>query len=258
MDPKRKYTYFISDLHLGASYIPDRKEHERTIVKWLRDIGPTARTLYMLGDILDYWYEYRTVAPRGYVRFFGALAELADRGVEIVWLKGNHDVWIFDYLPSEIGLTVADGILDREIDGRRFVMEHGDGVGEPRRTYRLMRRLFRNKVAQCLYSAIHPRWTVGFAHRWSKHSRLTAKCATPSTELSENDPLVRFAETFTAENGHVDYFVFGHRHLLADHKLPGDSRLIVLGDGFRIMSYGLWDGENFSLRSIENHDEIKN
>ncbi len=99
---ERTATYFISDLHLGAGYIPDRIAHERKIVEWLRAIAPTAKTLYLLGDILDYWYEYRTVVPRGYVRFFGALAELADQGTEIVWLKGNHDIWIFDYLPKEI------------------------------------------------------------------------------------------------------------------------------------------------------------
>lgn len=248
---ERTHTYFISDLHIGAGYIPDTHQHERAIAEWLRRIAPKARTVYLLGDVLDYWYEYRTVVPRGYVRFFGALAELADSGVEIVWLKGNHDIWLFDYLKNEIGLKVVDGILDLTIDGRRFVMEHGDGVGEPRRSYRMMRSLFRNRFAQWLYASIHPRWTVGFAHRWSKHSRLHGAAETATT-LSDDDPMVRFCKKYETDHGHVDYFIFGHRHILVDREINTGSRLIVLGEGFRMMTYGEWDGLKLSVKSIEN------
>jgi len=247
---QRTNTYFISDLHLGAGYIADHRNHERMIADWLRSIAPHARALYLMGDILDYWYEYRTVVPRGYVRFFGALAELADQGVEITWLKGNHDIWIFDYLPKEIGLTVADGVVVRDIDGRRFVMEHGDGVGEPRRSYRIMRRLFRNRFAQWLYASIHPRWTVGFAHRWSSHSRLSADAPCHTTILPDSDPLMRFARDFEQKEGHADFFIFGHRHTIVDQSVGPDSRLIVLGDGFRLMTYGVWDGRAFALHKI--------
>ena len=125
----RDLTYFLSDLHLGAGYIPDHRAHERRVVDFLRSIEPRAKRIYLLGDILDYWWEYRDVVPRGFVRFFGELARLADSGVEITWFKGNHDIWIFDYLPSEIGLEVHDGIMVRDIDGARFLLEHGDGVG---------------------------------------------------------------------------------------------------------------------------------
>lgn len=248
---QRTHTYFISDLHLGAGYIPDAHEHERTICRWLREIAPTARAVYLLGDILDYWYEYRTVVPRGYIRFFGALAELADQGVEINWLKGNHDIWIFDYLPTEIGLTVYDGVIEREIDGKRFVMEHGDGAGEPRRSYRMMRSLFRNRFAQWLFAAIHPRWTVGFAHRWSKHSRLHCSDSTVA-ELPENNRLTNFAKKYMTEHGHADYFIFGHRHIIADHEIGNNSRLIILGDGFRLLTYGDWDGSTFSIKTMKN------
>lgn len=251
--PERKYTYFISDLHIGARYIGDTHAHERRLVAWLRSIAPTARSLYLLGDVLDYWYEYRNVVPRGYVRFLGTLAELADSGVEIIWLKGNHDIWIFDYLPSEIGLTVHDGVLTRRIDGRTFVMEHGDGVGEMRRSYRLMRRLFRNRVAQWLFSGIHPRWTVGFAHAWSSHSRLHGCRPDDSTEpgtLPADDTLVRWSEKYLADHQDVNYFIFGHRHRLIRQRLAHDSELIVLGDGFHLMTYGVWDGSAFHLCRI--------
>lgn len=246
---QRTKTYFISDLHIGAGYITDTHAHQRMIAGWLRSIAPTAKTIYLLGDILDYWYEYRTVVPRGYTRFFGALAELADQGIEIIWLKGNHDIWIFDYLPKEIGLTVADGIIQREIDGRKFVMEHGDGIGEPRRAYRLMRSIFRNRFAQWLYASIHPRWTVGFAHRWSKHSRLHGISAT-SDQIPDNDPMIRFAETYMSIHGHIDFFIFGHRHILVDRSIAPDSRLIVLGDGFQHFSYAVWDGSQLRIKNF--------
>ena len=246
---ERTCTYFISDIHLGAGYIADRKAHEQQIVNWLRKIAPTAKSLYLLGDILDYWYEYRTVVPQGYIRVFGSLAELADKGVEIVWAKGNHDIWLFDYLSNEIGLTIADGIIERVIDGKRFVMEHGDGIGEPRPLYRGMRWLFRNKLAQLLYSAIHPRWTVGFAHRWSKHSRIQGNQKRPAT-LLEGDPMIKFAKCYIKKNGHVDYFIFGHRHIVFNKEISPDSQLVVLGEAFKQMTYGVWDGKTFLIERI--------
>ena len=116
----RHTTYFISDLHLGARYLPDRRLHEAKIVSFLHSIRDTAEAIYLVGDVLDYWYEYRTVVPRGYVRFFGALAALADSGVRITWLTGNHDIWLFDYLRDEIGIEVVDGSIIRDIAGKRF------------------------------------------------------------------------------------------------------------------------------------------
>lgn len=251
----RKNTYFISDIHLGASYIANPGEHERAIAAWLRAIAPTAARLYLLGDVLDYWFEYREVVPRGYVRFFGALAELADSGVEIVWLKGNHDIWIFDYLPAELGITVVDGLVDTVIDGKRFVMEHGDGVGESRSSYRRMRAIFRNRACQKLFSAIHPRWTVPFAHRWSSHSRSTG-CA--AVELHPDHRLMKFATGYERANGHVDYFVFGHLHLVANMEIAPQSRLIVLGDAFKAMTCGCFDGHTFSIDKINGFPQFNN
>jgi len=248
----RNCTYFISDMHLGAGYIPDSRAHEQMLAAWLREIAPSARRLYMLGDVMDYWYEYRTVVPRGHVRFLGALAELADSGTEIVWLKGNHDIWLFDYLAQEVGITIADGVIDTEIDGRRFVMEHGDGVGETRFSYRMMRRLFRSRFAQWLYAAIHPRWTVGFALAWSRHSRLHGRKPSESLLLPDDDKLVTFARDYSRDNGHVDYYVFGHRHQLVDMEPESGTRLIVLGEAFSKMTFGVWNGETFRLKTMKN------
>ncbi len=244
----RTKSYFISDIHLGARCVKDHKAHELTITHWLHSIAADAKNLYLLGDILDYWYEYREVVPRGYVRFFGALAELADSGVNIVWFKGNHDIWIFDYLPNEIGLTVVDGALDTVIDGKRFFLEHGDGVGETRPSYRRMRALFRNRFCQKIFSAIHPRWTVPFAHRWSSHSRATATNAL--VDLPDSHKLVAFAKDYEHTAGHVDYFVFGHLHVPVSREILPDTRLIVLGDAFVNMTYGCFDGKEFALHKM--------
>lgn len=238
----RTNTYFISDLHLGASYIADPHEHERKVVSFLRHIAPTCRRLILLGDILDYWWEYRNVVPRGFTRFFGALAELADSGVEIIWFKGNHDIWIFDYLPEEIGLKVHDGMMITELDGKRFFLEHGDGVGRLPWSFRRLRALFRNRTAQRLFAAIHPRWTIGFAHSWSSHSRKQGGY-TPSERAGDN--LISFAddynETHPAEK--VDYFIFGHCHILLDRLLPAGGRIVILGDWISRFSYAVWDGK---------------
>lgn len=238
-------TYFISDLHLGAGYIADHRAHERTVVEFLRSIGPTAKRLYLLGDILDYWWEYRDVVPRGFTRFFGELARLADSGVEIVWFKGNHDIWIFDYLPDEIGLTVHDGIMVTELDGKRFLMEHGDGVGRLPRSFRALRGLFRCRVAQRMYAALHPRWTVGFAHAWSSHSRKSGGYV-PEARVCDN--LLDFARDYNAKAVEkVDYFVFGHLHVLLEKSLPDGAKVVVLGDWISKFSYAVWDGNELKI-----------
>ena len=242
----RDLTYFLSDLHLGAGYIPDHRAHEQRVVDFLRSIEPRAKRIYLLGDILDYWWEYRDVVPRGFVRFFGELARLADSGVEITWFKGNHDIWIFDYLPSEIGLEVHDGIMVRDIDGARFLLEHGDGVGRLPWSFRRLRGLFRCRVAQRLFAAIHPRWTVGFAHAWSSHSRKTGGYV-PRQGVEES--LVEDAEEYNREAvrtgaGKIDYFIFGHLHTLFEQQVSGGATVVVLGDWISRFSYAVWDGKS--------------
>ncbi|MDE7153058.1 MAG: UDP-2,3-diacylglucosamine diphosphatase [Muribaculaceae bacterium] len=233
-----KQTYFLSDLHLGASYIADPRAHERMVVEFLLSIKQTASQIFLLGDVLDYWYEYRTVVPRGHVRFFGALAELADAGVRIVWLTGNHDIWLFDYLRDEIGITVVDGAVTTTIDGQNFYLAHGDAVGDIPRGFQIIRTIFRNRFCQTLFSAIHPRWTVPFAHRWSSHSRSTGAEEKPFDK--QNDSFIRFAEQYNRLNPdkHVDYFIFGHRHILVDEEVKSaGARVVILGDWIKKFTY---------------------
>lgn len=239
--------YFLSDTHLGAGYIADPRRHELTLVHWLDTIAADATELYLLGDIMDYWFEYRNVVPRGYVRFLGALARLADSGVRITWLKGNHDIWMTDYLSTEIGCRIHDGILDTVIEGRRIVMEHGDGVGRRPLAFRILRRVFRCGFARRLYAAIHPRWTVGFAHAWSSHSRKRGGYAGGSAGV---DNIARWAEEYICQFGRVDFFITGHLHHAEQRRLPSGAVLTILGDAFLNMSYGEFDGTNIALRHM--------
>ncbi len=241
-----KPVYFISDLHLGASYLDNPIEYERKVVRWLRSVASEASELYLLGDILDYWYEYRNVVPRGYTRFLGALAELADAGVKITWFIGNHDIWIFDYLPKEIGLKVVDGSEVVEITGKRFFLAHGDGLGNLPVGFRFIRSMFRNKICQRLFASIHPRWTVPFAHRWSSHSRdFDGKAPTFSGDDNEN--FIKFARQYLSIDPSIDYFIFGHYHIKLDYELSESSRLIILGDWIHHFSYAKFDGDSVEL-----------
>ena len=246
-----KSIFFISDLHLGASYITDPLEHERRVVRFLDSIAGQAEELIMLGDILDYWFEYRTAVPRGHTRFFGALARLADAGVKITWFIGNHDIWLFDYLASEIGLRVVDGYETRMIRGKRFFMSHGDGLGKLPPMFRFIRSTFRNHVCQKLYAAIHPRWTIPFAHRWSSHSRQAA-AGIPTFGGEQGEPLVAFCREWQRSHkaDPADFFVFGHRHVLIDYPLgEHDARMIILGDWIHHFSYARFNGHELTLHT---------
>lgn len=247
---RRRNAYFLSDLHLGARYFRSAHEAEKRAVAFLDHIKDDAAEIYLLGDVLDYWYEYRYVVPKGFVRFFGKLAELADNGVKITWLIGNHDIWIFDYLPSEIGLKVHDGILVTELDGHRFLLEHGDGVGRLPWSFRRLRSLFRSRTAQRLFAAIHPRWTVGFAHSWSSHSRKQGGYVASDRA---GDSLIEFAEEYSRNpsNPKVDYFIFGHCHILLRKPVGNGAEMVILGDWISRFSYAVWDGNSLSTRIYE-------
>lgn len=243
-----KKVYFLSDLHLGASHMEGALENERKVVGFLDSIKEDAGELYLLGDILDYWFEYKYVVPRGYVRFFGKLAELADRGVKITWLIGNHDIWIFDYIPSELGIEVIDGSLQRKVLGSIFHMEHGDArVGS--RKFRFMRSLFRNHFCQWLYAGLHPRWTVGFAYGCSRKSREGYKDARFPVE--EVQALRNHTIHEINEGNPSSYFVYGHLHHPIKENLPDGRQFIILGAWINDLSFAVFDGQTFSQYKYE-------
>ena len=245
----RNKTYFISDLHLGASYL-DKRESERRAIEWLDHIKADARRIYLMGDILDFWFEYRHVVPRGYVRFLGKLAELSDSGVEIHWFTGNHDIWIYDYIPNELGITLHRTHERVDIDGHSFFLSHGDDVGRRKWSFRLIQWGFRNRVIQWLYSWIHPDLTMGMAHGWSASSRKKNNSRGEEHYRGEkSEPLVEFAKEYI-KNNDVEYLIFGHRHILLDLMLSRTSRMVILGEWIKQFSYAVFDGNNLTVELL--------
>lgn len=243
-----KKIYFASDTHFGARYFKDPIERERRFCRWIDSIKADCERLYLLGDMIDFWYEFKTVVPRGYTRFLGKISELTDAGVEVHWFVGNHDIWIFDYIPQETGAVIHHHPLLVEHAGKRFLLGHGDGLGDEKWSFRFMRSLFRNALAQKLFAAIHPRWSIAFGSGWSKQSRLEKEEIPYLGE--EREHLVRFTKEYL-NHSHVDYFLFGHRHILLDLMLPKQSRLLITGDWISYNSYAVFDGTDIWLDQFE-------
>ena len=249
----RENTYFISDLHLGAKYMRDELDRERRVCRFLDSIKDDAAELYLLGDILDYWYEYKYVVPRGYIRFLGKLAELADAGVKLTWVTGNHDVWLFDYLRDQLNMTVLNGHTLIQSQGKKILISHGDDVGEQPAMYRFTRWCFYNKVCQWLYAAIHPRWTYPIATGWSNENR-TRRDPHQQQAISERaaERLIDFSRDFYSSHPDVEAFVYGHLHIARMNEVEGMPPVIFLGDWISLCTYVVLDSNgNFTLNYFE-------
>jgi len=253
---EKTLVYFASDLHLGMHPLEESIERERLFVAWLEEIRKDARELWLLGDIFDYWFEHRKVVPRGFTRFLGKLATLSDEGVDIHLFTGNHDVWIFDYLPSEIGLTVHHGLVHRTMNNHRFILGHGDGLLTSDRWYRLLQWIFRNRVAQWLYARLHPNGSTEFAQWWSRKSR--ADKGAPVTFLGEErEHQVIYAKKMLEKDPTIEYFIFGHRHVPFQIRLNEKSQVVCLGDWIHNFTYAVFDGESLHLKKYrEDRGEI--
>ena len=248
-----KKTYFISDLHLGAKYMADQLDREKRVCRFLDTIKDDAAELYLLGDILDYWYEYKYVVPRGYIRFLGKLAELADCGVKITWVTGNHDVWLFDYLRDQIGLTVLYGNTVVETQGKRILIAHGDDVGVQPAMYRFTRWCFYNKVCQWLYASIHPRWTYPIATGWSNENR-SRRDPEQLKAISERaaSRLIDFSREYHAGHPDVEAFVYGHIHIARVERQQGMPPVLFLGEWISLNTYVVLDDSGeFELKTFE-------
>ena len=247
-----KKIYFASDVHLGAPTIKNPREHEQVFVAWLDHIKNSAEAIYLLGDIFDFWFEYKKVVPRGYTRLLGKLAEITDSGVPVHFFTGNHDIWVFDYLPKETGVIVHHEPLQCQFNGKSFYLAHGDGLGGYDKKFSLLKAIFTNSVAQWMFSHIHPNWGIGFASLWSKKSREKNLVKYGSVYLGDDKEwLVLFARE-TLKTQHFDYFVFGHRHIALNMEVGEKSRLIYLGDWIKQMTYAVWDGKELNIEKFIN------
>jgi UDP-2,3-diacylglucosamine hydrolase len=246
-------TYFVSDAHLGSWAFKDIRANEVRLVRWMDSIQSDCEALYLMGDIIDFWFEYKTVVPRGFTRFFGKVAEFTDRGIPVYWFSGNHDIWLFDYVQQELGVTVHYKPLETRIHGKMFFLAHGDGLGDPSFSFGLLQRIFHSKINQTLFGMLHPNIALWFGLKWARNSRLK-RGSEPERYLGEEkEYMVQFAKAHSKTGGDnaPDFYVFGHRHILLDLMISSKSRIIILGDWVELFSYGVFDGTNFSLEIFE-------
>jgi len=204
-----------------------------------------------MGDLFDFWFEYKSVVPKGYVRLLGKLAELSDQGIKIHLFTGNHDMWLFDYLPRELNAEIHRGIVKKKFKGRKFYLAHGDGIGPADHGYKFIKRIFANKFCQWLFARIHPNLGFGIANFFSKTSRI-ATGNTDDTFLGEDKEWLVIHCKDELKKEHYDFFIFGHRHLPLDVKLNERSRYINLGDWVNYFTYAVFDGENLELKKFEH------
>lgn len=238
--------YFASDFHLGVLPKASSKAREAYLISWLDAIKTDAKELYLVGDIFDFWFEYATVVPKGYIRFLGKLAELSDSGTKITFFKGNHDMWMFDYLKEELNATIIDDELVLQMDGKSFYIHHGDGLGPGDKKYKFLKTFFRSRFCQWLFARLHPNLGIGIAQRWSGHSR-AANNDEEQFLGAEREWLIIYAEELLKVKQY-DYFIFGHRHLPYQLQLSKQAEIINLGEWINHFTYAVWDGTNLELK----------
>lgn len=246
-----KNIYFLADAHLGSRAIEHRRTQERRLVKFLDSIKEHASAIYMLGDMFDFWFEYRLVVPKGYTRLLGKISELTDSGVEVHFFTGNHDIWCRDYLQKECGVTLHRGPYTVELYGHLFYMAHGDGLGSTDRKFKFLRGLFHNKLAIRCFAALHPRWGVDFGLNWAKHSRLKRENGKePPYQGEDKEELVLFAKDYLRHHPDTNFFLFGHRHIELNLMLSRTCQLVLLGDWISQFTYAVYDGNRLHLENF--------
>lgn len=254
MTPKK--VYFLSDFHLGAPDPASSLEREKLIVSFLEEIRHNASTVFIVGDMFDFWYEYRMVVPKGHVRLLGKLAELTDSGVSVHFFVGNHDMWMKDYLASELNIHTYFEPRNFEFSGKKFLIGHGDGLGPGDKGYKMLKKVFRNPFCQFMFGVLPPYMGMGLANYFSRKSREATGKHEETFLGKENEWLITYSEQLL-EISHYDYLVFGHRHLPIDCTLKNGSRYINLGDWIRYFTYAVFDGQHLTLRSRYPENESK-
>ncbi len=211
-----------------------------------------AHAIYILGDIFDFWFEYKTAIPKGFSRLQGKLAEITDSGIPVTFFTGNHDMWMFDYFPTEFNISVYKDPQVLLVGQKKLYIGHGDGLGPGDKLYKFQKKIFQNKVAQWLFARVHPNTGIGMANYWSRNSRI--KNAIKDEDfMPDGEWLYDFCKEKEMESHH-DYYIFGHRHLPLDLPVGNRSRYINLGEWVNYCTYGVFDGENFELKTFEENN----
>jgi len=248
-----KKIFFASDFHLGADATLTSAEREKNIVEWLDTIQPEMHSLYLVGDIFDYWFEYKSCIPKGFTRFLGKIADLRDADIPVYFFTGNHDMWMFDYFEQEFGIPVYRKYIQRQLQGKNLFIGHGDGLGPKDYGYKCIKKIFSNKLCQWAYARLHPNFGLWLMKRFSHGSRYAGG---DNAEFygKDKEMLVQYAER-KLETLSIDYFIFGHRHLPLKVRLSKQGSFYYgLGDWTHYQSYGVLEEGIFSLKYFNHPD----
>lgn len=245
--PEGKNIYFSSDHHLGAPTKELSFPREQKFVAWLNTVKQDAAAIFLLGDLFDFWFEYKTVIPKGFTRVLGKLAEITDSGIPIYYFVGNHDLWMNGYFEEELNIPVFHRPQEFSINGHLFLIGHGDGLGPGDKGYKRMKKVFTNPFSKWLYNWLHPDLGVKLAQYLSVKNKLISGEEDVKFAGAENEWLVHYCRR-KLEKKHYDYFVFGHRHLPLEIALNANSTYINLGDWISHFTYAVYNGEKLSLQ----------
>ena len=246
--------YFASDFHFGIPDHASSLERELRFVKWLDMVSRDAAEIYLMGDLFDFWFEYRTAIPKGYARLLGKLAEITGKGIRVHLFRGNHDMWAFSYLEKELGLLLHRDPEFRQFGNKSFYLAHGDGLGPGDRGYKFIKKVFACRFNQWLFSWLHPDWGISLALFWSRRSRY-ANIQKEEAEENRNirlieTRLVNHSEELLRDHPGLDFLVYGHYHHPYEKQLNGRSRMIIVGDWITHFTYGEFDGERFLVKAF--------
>ncbi len=250
-----KRYYFASDFHLGVPTKAESLVREKKIVAWLDEVKKDAEEIFILGDVFDFWFEYKKAVPRGYTRLLGKIAEITDSGIPIHWFTGNHDMWIFDYIPEEIGVSMHREPIVRTLAGKKLYIGHGDGLGPGDHGYKFLKKVFRAEWSQWLFARFHPNFGIGLADFFSRISRKSGQENDRIFLGKEAEWLAIYCEELELKTHH-DYYIFGHRHLPMDLRLSTGATYFNLGDWITNFTYGVLDETGFSLKAYGSNPKI--
>ncbi|MBT6635522.1 MAG: UDP-2,3-diacylglucosamine diphosphatase [Flavobacteriaceae bacterium] len=241
-----KKIYFSSDNHLGAPNLEESLVREKKFVSWLDTIKKDAEAIFLVGDIFDFWFEYNEVVPKGFTRTLGKLAEISDAGISIHYFAGNHDMWLVDYFQKELNLTVHNKPKIFTINDKKFFVGHGDGLGPGDKSFKIMKKIFKNPFFNWCFRCVHPDLGIKLGKYLSNKNRLKSSLENLKFNGNENEWLTKYCKE-KLKNEHYDYFIFGHRHIPLEIELTPNSTYINLGDWITHFSYAVFDGHQVLL-----------
>jgi len=251
--PEHKKIFFVTDFHFGMPDAESSRVRENKLVRWLDSIAAEAEAIFIMGDMFDFWFEYKRVVPKGYVRLLGKLADMVDKGIDIHLFRGNHDIWAFSYLETEVGIKLHRKAEVFDFGGKRFFLEHGDGRGPGDTGFKILKRIFENRVCQWLFRLVHPDLGIGCALRWSSKHRMKKLRQEKQSKLKNEElPLYIYAQSVLKRNPDLDYLVFGHRHTPLFMPISDKAQLLIVGNWLFDFTYAVFDGDKVELKHFDD------